>query len=96
MLVAYLHHRPNVAATCGHDILNLMATLQAAFSQLNGDIYVIDLTTICCLIPSSSVTQVLLHRRLGHRMPEALYIGRHMQRLDIGDAADAMPVAPAE
>ncbi|HXA23147.1 MAG TPA: hypothetical protein VNW90_12690 [Acetobacteraceae bacterium] len=25
---AYLHHRPNVAATCGHDILNLTATNQ--------------------------------------------------------------------
>ena len=40
--------------------------------------------------------QVLLDRRLRHRVLQVLDIGRHMQRLDIGNAADAMPVAPGE
>ena len=40
--------------------------------------------------------QVLLDRRLRHGVLKVLYIGRHVQRLDIGDAANAMPVAPAE
>ena len=40
--------------------------------------------------------QVLLDRRLRHRVLQVLDIGRHMQRLDVGDAANAVPVAPAE
>jgi hypothetical protein len=40
--------------------------------------------------------QVLLDRRLRHGVLQVLNIGRHVKRLYIGDAADAVPVAPAE
>ncbi len=38
----------------------------------------------------------MLDRRLRHGVLQVLNIGRHVKRLDIGDAADVVPVAPAE
>jgi hypothetical protein len=41
-------------------------------------------------------SQMLLDRRLRHGVLQVLDIGRYMQRFDVGDAANAMAVAPAE
>ena len=41
-------------------------------------------------------SEVLLGRRLRHRVLQVLDIGCHVHRLDIGDTADAVPIAPAE
>ena len=41
-------------------------------------------------------SQVLLDRRLRHRRLQVLDIGRDVERLDIGDLANAVPFAPSE